>query len=130
MVEANERITDASTGAVAAADPQSTNNIMNMLVRMLEAQTTASAEQNATIRELVASQNRAAEEQRTILNRLVESQNRAAEDQRAANAEQRAAAEEQRTILNRLVESQDRMMMHITNSPRPVVAGPSSRNLQ
>ncbi|KAJ2554795.1 hypothetical protein IWW35_001076 [Coemansia sp. RSA 1878] len=101
MSETNKRITDALTGSATASDSPSTNDIMEMLVKMLHSQTTG-------------------------FDKLM----KVSEEQNAALKEQNAMLKEQRTILNRIAEGQDRMMLHITNSPRPVVAGPSSRNMQ
>ncbi|KAJ1745711.1 hypothetical protein EV180_004871 [Coemansia sp. RSA 518] len=112
MSETNKRITDALTGSATASDSPSTNDIMKMLVKMFHSQTTGFDK----LMKVSEEQSAALKEQNETLKELVASQNR--------------AADEQRTILNLLVESQDRMVMHITNSPRPVVAGPSSRNMQ
>ncbi|KAJ1859270.1 hypothetical protein GGH12_004015 [Coemansia sp. RSA 1822] len=119
MSETNKRITDALTGAAAASVSPSTNDIMEMLVKMLHSQTTgfdklmkASEEQSAALKE----QNAMLKEQNATLKELVALQNRATEEQRA--------------ILNRIADEQDRMMLHITNTRRPVVAEPSTRNMQ
>ncbi|KAJ2497038.1 hypothetical protein GGH96_005406 [Coemansia sp. RSA 1972] len=119
MFEIDERTADVLTGAAAASDSPTTNDIMDILVKLLHGQTTGfdklmkvSEEQNAALKE----QNAMLKEQNETLRELVASQNRATEEQRA--------------MLNRLVETQDRMMLHITNSRRPVVAEPSTRNMQ
>ncbi|KAJ2136013.1 hypothetical protein IW136_004063 [Coemansia sp. RSA 678] len=112
MSETNKRITDALAESVTASGSPSTNDIMEMLVKMLHSQTTGFDK----LMKVSEEQSAALKEQNAMLKELVASQNRAAEEQRA--------------ILNWIAEEQDRMMMHITNSRRPVVAEPGTRNTQ